>query len=152
MRHFAAYRSVNGIVFYYMITAVVFTEVILHGSECMVDCYIIIGGVVRFAECPEQKFKIQHIIDDNGELPFVCMVVPGTDTADYRFVTGNQGACGLQQNIFIGGISGQTITVSIAALHLEAHVVCLSVIFFAFLNFCMFLRLLFPIWIVRVLI
>ena len=112
-----------------------------HRSPCVAYRYIIIGGILTFFGSPKQQLKVHHIINDDRALPFILVMVPRADNAGFGFEPGGKCACRLQQNFFVAFVLRQAITVSKAAIHLEAHVVSAAVHLFLFQDIGMLLRL-----------
>ena len=59
------------IIVYDVVRTVIVTEVIFHGRTCVVDCYIIKGGVIRFAGSQNSNSKFSMLSMSNGTFPLV---------------------------------------------------------------------------------
>ncbi len=85
--------------------------------------------------CPEEELQVHHIVDDNRIMP--GFAVPGLYTAHSRIEAGRERAGAVHQNIlktgishlqawigqFIGRISENAQSISIAAIHHKTQVV-----------------------------
>ena len=78
--------------------------------------------ITRCFGCPKQKFKVHHIIYNNRILPFISIMIPGTNTTDHRVKTRGQRVCPLQQYLFIFIRLLHTVSVAITTIEHKTQI------------------------------
>ena len=96
---------------------------VLHCCIGVVDGNLPVDGVAGLPGGPEQHLQVHQIVDDDGELPLVAVVVPRTDALYLLVVAGYQRPGALQHYIFVGTFAGQLIGFAEAVVHHETEVV-----------------------------
>src|SRR3546814_17202553 len=74
------------------------TKMIFHGCIGMCKCDVYKTVVSTFLTCPGKEFQVHHVINNDRELPFIPVVIPGTNAAHFRVKPGNQRFSTSQQN------------------------------------------------------
>src|SRR3546814_16907834 len=86
------------IVMHHMPGAVIRSKMIFHGCIGMCKCDVYKTVVSTFLTCPGKEFQVHHVINNDRELPFIPVVIPGTNAAHFRVKPGNQRFSTSQQN------------------------------------------------------
>ena len=123
VRAFQADVARFGVIVHYVIRRVVGPEVVLHRGVGVVHCHLPVDGVAGELGGAEQHFEVHHVVDDDGILPLVAVVVPRADALHLGAVAGNQRAGALDDYIFIRLLTRQFVGLAEAVVHHEAQVV-----------------------------
>ena len=132
-----------------MIATIVGTEMVGQRCVCMFHGYLVESGIARQAGRFEQQFQVHHIINDYRALPAACSLpatvgIPRLDNACSRTETGGQRLGSLYNHILILCLTGQTISVQIAATDHETYIVMPLQVFYRVQVFRIFLGQLLP--------
>jgi hypothetical protein len=73
---FLCHLTGEGIIGDHMVRTVVFLEMISQGGLGMIPGYVEIGRITGFPCGPKYKFKVHHIVDDHGVIPFIRIMIP----------------------------------------------------------------------------
>ena len=109
-----------------MPAGIVRTEVIVHGSDGMFHCDILVFIITADFACRKQQVEVHHVVNDYREIP--GSEIPGTDTTDIAVETLAEVVGCFYDHSIDGIIRRQAFCITIAAVDHEAQVVCTGII------------------------